>query len=181
VANIHRSRKSGVFLRGGVARRETQWLDIEPVRSGIVAGGALLMNSLSTVEKALRPFTVVRSRGQFAVKSDQVAASEPYGFGYGICIVSDQASAIGITAVPTPMTDQESDLWFVYEYLAQEFVFVTGAGFDSQGAAMREYDSKAMRKVEDGQDLVIVGEVPSSATSEGVVITNSGRVLIKLH
>jgi len=42
-----------------------------------------------------------------------------------------------------------------------------------------EFDSRAMRKVEDGQDVVTVLE--TSAISLGAVLTYHDRTLIKLH
>jgi len=140
---------------------------------------AAVTHSLNPVELALRPFTVVRTRGVFSHASDQVAAVERQVTSLGMAVVSDQAVAIGVTAVPTPEADRESDLFFVYETLQSRFVFVTAAGFDAQSMTSLYYDSKAMRKVEDGQDIVVVLETAS--ISNGVDAVISGRMLIKLH
>ncbi len=144
--------------------------------TGASAPGILL--SLTAAELALRPFTVVRVRGKFAIRSDQLAATEDYSGALGYAVVSDQAVAIGVTAVPTSAADQSSDLWFVYELWFGSVQVATGAGFQD---VMRErsYDSKAMRKVEDGMDLVVVLE--SSSLSSGLVFEHSSRLLIKLH
>ncbi len=96
-----------------------------------------------------------------------------------MAVVSDQALAIGVTAVPNPDADRHSDLWFVFEELMGEFAFITGTGFDPVGGIMKEYDSRAMRKVEDGEDVSIV--VQASAVSAGITIAKTGRMLIKLH
>jgi len=143
------------------------------------ASNASFMNSLNAAALALRPFTVVRSRGFLHVKSDQTGALEDWNVALGYSIVSDQASAIGITALPTPDTDRGSDLFFVFEDLAGSFVFVSGVGFDSEGGIFKDWDSKAMRKVEEGQDLVITSE--AGAISAGLTITHGARILIKLH
>jgi len=45
--------------------------------------------------------------------------------------------------------------------------------------AWKDFDSRAMRKVEDGQDIALVAE--SGGASVGVNFTKSGRFLIKLH
>ncbi len=177
-----RNRKSGFTRVGGVKRRETQWLDIPgSVQTLASPSSAVNLNLLTTAEKALRPFTVVRTRGVFAINTDQVAASEFQSMALGFCVVSDQAAAIGITALPTPITDQESDLWFVYEQLMAQFEFFTAAGFDSQGATFKEYDSRAMRKVEDGQDIAIVAESDITGLTLGLQVRHGGRLLIKLH
>jgi len=39
------------------------------------------------------------------VRSDQFVATEGYEIAIGMAVVSDQALAIGVTAVPTPFTD----------------------------------------------------------------------------
>ena len=175
------ARKSGFVRRNNRMVRETSWAGIPVGRQSIGSGTAVLLTSLDAAGLALRPFTVIRTRGIIGLKSDQVIAGEPQQLAYGHCVVSDQALAIGVTAVPTPVTDVDSDLWFTYEMLMAEFAFITGAGFDAQGMISRVFDSKAMRKVEEGQQLISVMETPSSATAEGVTVTDHFRCLIKLH
>ncbi len=181
VANITVGRKSGFVVRGGSRKRETRWLDGVPVRTGFAAGASSLAFTLTAVELAYRPFTVTRTRGLIGIKSDQVAATEPFQIGLGMCVVSDQALAIGVTAVPTPITDMGSDLWFLHELVFGEILVASAASIEGQGSVNKYFDSKAMRKVDDGQDIAIVTEVPSSASSEGLVRTLGFRMLIKLH
>ncbi len=182
MANIYRSRKSGFVPRPGGRKRETQWLEL-PTISFVLASAntpALLL-SLTTAEKALRPFTIMRTRGSFLTVSDQSIATEYFDTAIGGCVVSDQAVAIGVTAVPTPTTDRASDLWFLYEETKGLFEFLTAAGFqERQGpGATQTFDSRAMRKVEEGQDVIIVAE--NSGESGGATTRLSGRQLIKLH
>ena len=173
--------RHGFITRGGRQVRETRWLDIDPTAATIAAGGAVITHSLTAVELALRPFTIVRTRGLLWTRSDQAAATELYVMSMGICVVSDQAAGIGVTAVPTPEDDRSSDLWFVYESLMNEFVFVSATGFQAGGVGTStKFDSKAMRKVEDGQDVVVVVESDVLSAS-GQIIIVSGRMLIKLH
>ncbi len=116
MANIHRSRKSGFTLRSGVMRRDTLWSGINSSRTTLgVASTAALINSAGAGLLALRPFTIVRSRLNWHVASDQEVASEVYGASLAAAVVTDQASAIGITAVLTPETDQGSDSFFVFD------------------------------------------------------------------
>ena len=98
-----------------------------------------------------------------------------------MAVVSDQAEAIGVTAVPTPITDMASDLWFVHQLLYNEFTFADATGFEDRGQEQYVIDSKAMRKVEDGEDVVVVGESASGAGTGGFVMAVGGRVLVKLH
>jgi len=161
------------------SRRESQWLSIPPVRATLVsASTATLALSLTTEEKALRPFTIVRTRMLFQIASDQQIASENYGCALGIAVVSDQAEAIGITAIPTPDTDRNSDLWLLYEDLVAKFTFGDATGFVNDGQ-MKYVDSKAMRKVEEGNDVTI--SLEAHANSQGLLAFIAGRLLVKLH
>ena len=180
MANINVGRKSGFIMRSGVRRRETIWAGITETDTVIAAAlGAVITNSSGASVQALRPFTVVRTRMNWLLASDQSGATEDFGAGFGVAVVSDQASAIGVTAVPTPVTDIASDLWFVHELQFGLFRFVSGIGFEGVSGIQRTIDSKAMRKVEEGQDIVFVLENTSlSAGSESFL---GGRILLKLH
>ena len=162
-------------------RRESKWIAIAATETAISgANSAVLFTGFSAVDLGLRPFTIVRSRGFFSVMSDQIAASERWGASIGMAVVSDQAFAIGVTAVPTPETDRDSDLWYVYETLMGRVQFVSSTGITLYGATpWIQYDSRAMRKVEEGQDCAIV--VETNSVSNGVQISKAGRMLIKLH
>ena len=179
MANIRTSRKSGFITRGGVSRRESLWLGgVFSLITISAPPGPVIVSSLSAFLLGLRPFTVVRNRGIVGIHTDQIAATEHIRGAYGAAVVSDQAVAIGVTAVPTPVTDSESDLWFTYQMLQASFDFADATGFT---ATEQQYqvDSKAMRKVEDGQDLIEVVEL--AGTSGGAIIQTQTRMLIKLH
>jgi len=173
------ARKSGFVRRRGSMVRETRWLDIPAAITTLAAASTASVTHVLTAEElALRPFTIIRTRGFLHTQSDQSAASENFHVALGVAVVSDQASAIGVTAVPTPFTDQESDLWLVYEMLLASFLFGDATGF-IQLANGRTYDSKGARKVEDGQDVNVILE--TSAASSGAIVQHSARMLIKLH
>ena len=182
MTNIRTAGRSGFIRRGGVRRRETVWLFGTAFNQTLAATTtAALVLSLNAAALALRPFTVIRTRGILHISSDQSGASQDFGASYGEAIVSDQASAIGVTAVPTPTVDNGSDLWFVYEFLMGRFTFGSAASF-IENTISRVVDSKAMRKVEDGQDLVAVVEGPGAGlTADGSIIRGFTRTLIKLH
>jgi len=174
------ARKSGHVLRRGVMRRESLWFAGVYVRSVLgSASTAVIQTSLNAGALALRPFTIVRTRGHILYRSDQESAAENQDVSFGMAVVSDQSVAIGVTAVPTPFADNGSDLWFVYESMSARFGFITGVGFDQQSGVERIVDSKAMRKVEGGQDVIIAAE--TADISGGVTITSFVRMLIKLH
>ncbi len=115
-----RRRATGRFpaLRQG-QRRESVWIGIsENLDTLSAANVAILSATLNATALALRPFTVVRTRIWMHALSDQTGAPEDYQVALGAAVVSEQASAIGVTAVPTPFTDVASDLWFYYEVIA---------------------------------------------------------------
>jgi len=175
------ARKSGFVRRRGVMRRETAWFSGVSLETTIAAGGgAVLLTSLNAAALALRPFTVIRTRGRIGIRSDQSTTSETQDAAYGMAVVSDEAVAVGITAVPTPDASDGSDLWFVYERLMAQLQLKTAVGFDSAGLVdIQVIDSKAMRKVEPGQDMIEV--IESSSFSAGCIIRTYTRSLVKLH
>ena len=180
MANVRTARRSGLVLRDGRNRRNTLWV---PSPAGTVTLVAASTAALLTVSNAallaLRPFTVVRVRGGMFIRTDTPSASEFQQASLGYAVVSDQAAAIGVTAIPTPETDRNSDLWFVYETIEQFHEFQDATGVQAQGGISRQFDSKAMRKVEEGSTIVTVAE--TSGISLGLVFVDYSRILIKLH
>ena len=184
MANIRTGRKSGFIMRGGVMRRETMWTstsDFVQVTLASSAAASILTTFTQAFLDAVAPFTVVRTRGliQFRTDVDPAPSEAPQAV-YGHCVVSTQAVAIGITALPTPLTDAFSDLWFVYESLALAYIDAGTAVESFQSDRLFPFDSKAMRKVEDGQNVVSVAE-NGSVTGAGCIVAAHFRQLIKLH
>ncbi len=174
-----RRRATGRFpaLRQG-QRRETSWIDVVASDTTLAAAGTqVLINSLNAAALALRPFTVVRTRGTWLVTSDQNAATESFFGNLGAAVVSEQASTVGIGGIPTPATERGSDLFFVLETWPGFLRF--GSAIGSQVEVPREYDSRAMRKVNDDQDIVFVLE--AGLIGSGIDVQHVARFLIKLH
>ncbi len=180
MANLRVGSRSGFHVRGGKSVRETSWISIDRVAATLAtANAAALLGTLNAAALLLRPFTVVRSRGIFHLESDQTAASEIVHIAIGLAVVLDQAAAIGVTAVPTPATDRASDLFYMYEEGIMSFVLGDSTGFVEPGGVLLSFDSKAMRKVNDDQDIALVAETETA--SGGGIIRLAGRMLIKLH
>ena len=172
-------RHSGFRARMVSSGRKTFWFAGLSTSVNLPAvSSASLLTNLNAAALSLRPFTIIRSRGWVAWNSDQTAASESQVLHYGAIVVSDQAEAIGITAVPTPAADNGSS-WFVYESGAFRLGLISAVGFDPQFSTMLKFDSKAMRKVEEGQTMITVAE--ADALSSGLDVRSFMRVLIKLH
>ncbi len=166
------------FVRGASAirsRRETTWFQFVPIEVTLAAAStAVLAFSLNAAALALRPFTVVRTRFELDLSSDQSAAIEKQRAAVGIAVVSDQSVAIGVTAVPTPSTDMGSNLWLTHQIIYADETALTDR---TRRATRMSIDSKAMRKVEVGQDVIVVVEtLPIGA---GALFVVGGRMLIK--
>ena len=100
--------------------------------------------------------TIRRTRGKLLITSDQTATSEVHLGAMGMMVVSDVALALGITAVPDPVTEADDDNWFVWEpFLALSDVR-SGESAPNTYHAGFEFDSKAMRRVEEGSAVVVV-------------------------
>ncbi len=143
------------------------------------ANSAAIMSQLNAAALALRPFTIVRTRGVWAVFSDQVAADESQVTSYGSIVVSEEALAVGISAVPTPV-EQDASSWIHFSSTIQRFKQLSAVGVEPAFIPwISQVDSKSMRKVEEGQTLIEV--VQNAAVSEGCEVTTYAKTLIKLH
>ena len=167
------------FVRGAAAisaKRLTSWFQFLPASVNMTAPGGTLVFSLNAAALALRPFTIVRSRFEVELASDQAAVIEVQRAALGIAVVSDQAVAVGVTAIPTPITDMGSDLWLLHQIIFADESSLTDR---TRSATRVSIDSKAMRKVDIGQDIVIVSEI--SSISSGADLTVGGRMLVKVN
>ena len=156
--------------------RLTEWAGITFSSTVFTATGGTILGSLNAAALALRPFTIIRTHVELFVLSDQSAAIEFQAGAFGMAVVSDQASAIGVTAVPTPVTDSDSDLFFVHQVFFADESNLTDR---TKGGNHYSIDSKAMRKVNGDQDLIISAEL--SDIGSGFRLLVGGRFLLKLH
>ena len=155
--------------------RLTDWGFLNPANTTLAASSVIL-GSLNAAALAMRPFTIIRQYYEIMLRSDQAAAVEIQIAGVGVCVVSDQASAIGITAIPTPLTDLGSDLWMLHQICMANAVDLTDRTIPARHYSIQ---SKSMRKVNSDEDMMIVAQ--GSAASQGMILSMGGRFLIKLH
>ena len=165
-------------VRNTKSRREMTWLAVPWVSTTLTAAGGTLTGSLNAGALALRPFTIVRFHWEVYITSDQLAATEDQFGAVGAAVVSDEAAAAGVAAVPTPISELESDFFFIHQMLASRVVFQSSVGIQNMGRGYT-IDSKAMRKVTNSQDIVTVVEV-ATAVSSGITVADGGRILVKL-
>ena len=182
-----RSRGTRVIRGGGRARRGTVWVASADVsaKTGLAAATAILDQSFTAAQLAAAGAsagTIVRTRGDLWVVTDQlVATEEPFG-AMGMAVVSEPARVTGITAVPAPITNEDSDLFFVHQFWQAGFVFNQ---IDATGVQLGNYwshysfDSKAMRKLNDDQAIVVTME--NAEATNGVRYILKFRMLIKLN
>ncbi len=105
-----------------------------------------------------QPMTLRRIRGVCHIVSDQLTATEHEIGAFGACVVSEDANAVGATAVPGPVSDIGSELWVMYQPLIAQFNFVSGVGIDAHAGAWFNIDSKGQRKVTGDERVAFVVE-----------------------
>ena len=121
--------------------------------------------------------TVVRTRGQMYVASDQSAAVEVQSGAFGLIRVTDRALAIGITAIPDPVSDADDDGWLVWQGFSQQSALTTTAGL--AGGHTYEIDSKAQRIVREGQVIAVV--VANANAANGLIFGSTFRLLSRFR
>jgi len=178
------ARRRGNFatVRQG-QRRSTVWLQSAVATAPTaLAASTIALDSSFTAAQFLTfgvPGTVVRTRGELWVRSDQDAANEiPFG-AIGFHVANENARAAGAGSLLRPVTDGSDDLWFVHQYfLGGSFGASTGALFANQWHRY-QFDSKAMRKIVDGDAVVVMIQNSSAANAMDYVV--QFRMLYKLH
>jgi len=100
--------------------------------------------------------TVRRIIGSAWVGSDQSAGFEDQLGAIGACIVTDQALATGVAALPGPATDASDEVWpFWMPVMQGSAKALTASGRDG---FIHAFDSKAMRKQPGGTNLAFIAE-----------------------
>ena len=121
---------------------------------------------------------MIRTVGSIWIRSDQQAASEdPFG-ALGAQVVSEKAVATGVTALPDPITQEADDRWFLYKAVHGQITFADATGF-ANTTERYDFDSRAMRKVEDGEDVAFM--IANASAGDGLVFVLKFRMLIKVN
>jgi len=158
----------GSFRR---SRPNRDWAGVSSTGfTAVAASTKVLLGSFTLANPGIDE-TILRSVGTIAVESDQGAAVEDQIGAFGMVKVTDTAFAIGITAIPSPITDIADDGWFLYVPFAMSGV----QGSVPIGALTKDFDSRAKRVLEDGTTIAIVAE--NASASHGFSIAMVMRVL----
>jgi len=172
MANARFRRPGRTFARH---KTRTDWARIVPATPIAISGGGASIISTFVLSNPGIGETIRRTRGLMHVTSDQAAVFEEINGAMGMVVVSDAAAAVGITAVPTPVTEASDDGWFVWVPFSQLSAGTNGTGvgalFAAELGASYEFDSKAMRRVEEGSTIIVVAELASSLGAEVFVNT----------
>ena len=179
-------RSSRGFAHGTPARRLTSWalgpggddlptLDVQAVSSNV----NIIMGA--GVTPLIPHLTVVRIHGFIEVALTAAdAASTGFAFNFGIGIVSAEAFAAGITAIPQPFADIEWPGW-MFHY-SGSILTTNGAladGDPTDNPLRIPIDVKAMRKFRLNEVMMLTGQFGESASAT-VRIRSQTRVLVKL-
>ena len=155
------------------SQRLTTW--IGPAAQNFLAvasAGATVIASLPFEE----PATIMRTRGQVSIAPNVVTADLTIAGAFGICVVSAEAFAAGIAAIPEPFSDADWGGWFVWRSFANKVVASAVDDGIFPAAVTMEIDFKAMRKVTSNEVMVVVAESQIGAFN----VFDGTRHLIKL-
>ena len=170
--------RSRSFASRGSQRRATEWGIFANTALATVAGASdVLLATFSQATLApVTPGTIVRVRGSVLFLSDQTASDESQFGAIAIGVVSDRAAAAGVASVPVPSaTGWGDDVFFMTMALQNQGSNQTGTNARQQVIA-QQFDSKAMRKLNDGDALAITC---SNWGAGGLNVAISFRILFK--
>jgi len=174
------ARGRGYPLRrsAGVPRRETEWISGSIDWNDFTASQNKNLVSFTQAElRDLVPFTIVRTVGLVVYSRDfDTITNQDFLGAVGGGVVQESARATA-GAVPNPFSDAENDLWFYHQFFAAQYE--GSSGVDLQISQQFMIDSKAQRKVVDGEAIIFRGE--GGGGSDGFDLTFMIRLLCKLH
>ncbi len=161
-------------------RRQSNWLASADVVgfTAMAAAAVRLDQSFSQAQiQAQGPLTITRTVGWIHIFSDQQVATEaPFG-ALGMMVVREAARVAGIGSLPTPITDEFDDGFFLHIPIISVLQFSSALGF-TEGGRTFHFDSRAQRKVT--PDDAIVVTVENASVSDGFRYVTKFRMLVKL-
>jgi len=169
--------------RGRIATRRgprapTNWARICSSGSVVMTPGVKILVASIILSNPGINETIRRTRGMVTVESDQAAGDEDQLLAYGMVVVNDLALASGVAAIPGPSTDASDDGWFVWGTVMAHGLQSTAGGGGKPTYQMVEFDSKAMRRVEEGFGVAIV--LQNCGASHGIQASISFSMLTSL-
>ena len=172
-------RQSRQFNRSS-SRPNRGWSGLIETTFTLVAPNSRVLLSLGAPNNPGIDLTVLRTVGGLFVTSDQTAASETQVGALGMIMVTDAAAAIGITAIPDPVTQLEDDGWFLYQSFAQSNVVLSGVGFSFNTGNWYPFDSKAKR-IFSGEGVQFAVVVSNAHPTTGINVLLNFRTLTQVR
>ncbi len=112
-------------------------------------------------------------------RSDQQAATENAFGALGMMIANDNAITAGAGSLLGPISNEDSDSWFVHQFWTAQILFQSGIGLHGSTLNYQmEFDSKGQRKISEGDGVAVLVE---NAGTSGAVAVLKFRLLFKLH
>jgi len=185
---VARSRGSTRGRGVQIPRRRTGWA-LGPggtAPTGITGTSAVVLGA-GVTPVALDGITVARIRGDFvAYLRTATSVADGFAGAIGIGLTTEAAFAIGITALETPITDEDWDGWLWHNYFSCKGATAGGAAADSvdvmssgSGIVRIAVDTKAMRKLDEESVIFAAIDVVEVGVAALEVAFNS-RMLVML-
>ena len=129
----------------GVGRTRYEWQGAAGAEAALAAAGVIVF-LIGLADKAE---TVMRVRGRIAVLGEGIAAGEATLVTWGVRVFAPGSVAGNVTT--SPFTNSEDD------WLAYGMIPLVGGTVESVALSV-EVDSKAMRRMREGEELALVFE-----------------------
>jgi len=154
----------GIRGRQFPGRRETAWDKGFQVTGQVSADGITVLQGLTGSGIGGGLVTLARIRGELLIAGSSGTTPDSIRVAIGAGLVTDEAFAIGATAVPGPLASEEWDGWMWYQAMSAQF-----RGGEGQGRSFRfVIDSKSMRKFD--LDSVTLALIIEAAAEVGAVV-----------
>ena len=150
------------FQRASGSRPNRSWGGL--TLSGVtIAASTKVLAATFTLDNANIDETILRTRGSFMATPASSAIDQSVVAAWGMYLVTDLAAAAGVASIPGPVTDISDDGWFVWEPILLQYEVVTAVGVDAMFGAVRPFDSKAKRILQEGRQVALVVENTAGA------------------
>jgi len=146
----------------------------------VAAGVTILKLQFSAaVLEDLVPFTITRTVGMVAIATDADFITNQDMFGaLGAKVVDERARVAGGGSLARPLTEIVDDGWYLHQALLGFTESVVTANADFMSSLTFPFDSRAQRKVSDGEAIVFSIQNGGTDAFQAAIIM---RFLAKLH
>jgi len=159
-------------------RRRVSWASGPRGDVSLTTAGAGLFTTAA--QATIDDLTIVRVRGELLVMLKEAStAGSQFPWAFGMCVVTENAFGVGVTAVPAPFTDVAWDGWLVHQQGVVRQELLNGPP-DEANTYRAIIDSKAMRKTHATDVLIGIVEVHTESGTAQFIANLVSRHLSKL-